>query len=74
MHIRDATSNRPGMATTVGSDMDVGMGLLFTVVTLFGAVAMYLAAGMHDQILAGWGFALAMLTGGLAVAAIHVYA
>lgn len=62
------------MATTVGSDMEVGLGLLFAVVALVGTVVMYLATGIHDQVLAGWGFALAMLTAGLAIAAMHVYA
>ncbi|MFB6171345.1 MAG: hypothetical protein ABEJ23_02345 [Haloarculaceae archaeon] len=62
------------MATSVSSDMDVGLGLLFAVVALVGAVTMYLSAGLHDQLLAGWGFALAMFAAGLAIAAMHVYA
>lgn len=62
------------MATAVDTDMEVGLGLAFAAVALLGSVAMYLAAGMHDQVLAGWGFALAMLTASLALAAMHVYA
>jgi hypothetical protein len=61
------------MAETAASDMEVGLGLAFFVLGLVGAVTMYLAAGAHEQVLSGWGFALAMLTGAASVAAFHVY-
>jgi zinc transporter ZupT len=60
------------MAETASrSDKAVGLGVLFGVVSLIGAVVMYVAAA--DQVTAGWGFALAMLAGGLSVTAIHAF-
>jgi hypothetical protein len=53
------------------SDMGVGIALLFGAVTLLGAGTMYLAAA--DQPIAGGGFALAVLAGSVAIAAIHLY-
>jgi len=61
------------MAETATSDMEVGLGLAFALLGIVGALTMYLAAGAHDQVLSGWGFALAMLAGAASVAAFHVY-
>jgi hypothetical protein len=61
-----------GMAeTATGSDKAVGLGLLFGLLGIAGAVVMYVAAA--DQVTAGFGFALAMLAGSLAIAAIHLF-
>jgi hypothetical protein len=61
------------MAGTASTDKELGLGLLFGVVALVGALLMYVAAVGHDQVLSGWGFAAAMVAGGLAVLAIHLY-
>lgn len=61
------------METATGSDKAVGLTVLFGLLGLAAAGAM-LAGGMaHDQLLAAWGFAAAMVAGVLAVAAVHVY-
>lgn len=57
--------------TATGSDKAVGLGMLFGLLGVAGAVVMYVAAA--DQVTAGFGFALAMLAGSLAIAAIHVF-
>lgn len=57
--------------TAIRSDKAVGLGLVFGALAVLGAVLMYVAAAR--QVLAGWGFALAVLAASLAVAAIHVF-
>ena len=57
--------------TATGSDKAVGLGMLFGLLGVAGAIVMYVAAA--DQVTAGFGFALAMLAGSLAIAAIHVF-
>jgi hypothetical protein len=58
--------------TALQTDKSLGLGLLFGLVTLAGAAVMYVASA--DQTTAGWGFALAMVAGAIAVSAIHVFA
>ncbi|MCU4799366.1 hypothetical protein SAMN05216559_3185 [Halomicrobium zhouii] len=73
------------MATTTQSDFGVGLGLLFSLVALGAAIATTVlgynyaiahaageAAGT-TQITAAVAFGVALLAGGLAVSAIHVY-
>lgn len=57
--------------TATGSDKAVGLGMLFGLLGVAGAIVMYVAAA--DQVTAGFGFALAMLAGSLAIAAIHLF-
>jgi hypothetical protein len=57
--------------TATGSDMGFGLAMAFGAVALAGAGVMYLAA--ETQELAAGGFAVAVLAGGLAIAALHVY-
>lgn len=54
-----------------GSDMSIGLGLAFAVLAVVGALGMLV--GYHDQIVAGWSFALAMTAGVLSIAGIHLY-
>ena len=73
------------MATTTQTDLGVGLGVLFSLVAIGAAVATtvlgYTYAINHaageaaraTQINAGLAFALALVAGGLAVAALHVY-
>lgn len=61
------------MASASASDKAVGLGVLFAVLGLVGALVMYVGAVGHDQVAAGWGFALAMTAGALLVTALHVY-
>ncbi|MFB6169615.1 MAG: hypothetical protein ABEJ06_00560 [Haloarculaceae archaeon] len=68
------------METASGSDKSIGFGFLFAVVGVVGALVL-LAGGFqygasHDhffQLVAAWGFAIAMIGGALAIAAIHLY-
>jgi hypothetical protein len=57
--------------TGLQSDKALGLGFVFGMLSVVGAAVMYIAAA--DQLTAGWGFALAVLAGSLAVAAIHVF-
>ncbi|MFB6143428.1 MAG: hypothetical protein ABEJ30_08830 [Halorientalis sp.] len=57
--------------TEVQSDKAVGLGLAFGVLSVVGALVMYLQAA--QQVVAGWGFALAVVAGCLAVAALHLF-
>lgn len=60
------------MSETVGhSDVGIGLALAFGLVAVLAAVAM--AVTVHDQVVAGWSFAVAMVAGSLAVAALHVF-
>lgn len=61
------------METERAADRAVGLGALFGALALLGAFVMYVGAVGHDQIVAGWGFALAMTAGSLVVAALHGY-
>jgi hypothetical protein len=69
------------MATTSSkTDMSLGLGLLFSIVAVAGAVGTavfgYLYALEHAravQINSGIAFGVAMLAAGLAIVAIHVY-
>jgi hypothetical protein len=55
---------------TVESDMGIGLTMVFSVVALLGAVAMYAAPGQEAK---AWGFAVAMLAATCAVIATQVY-
>lgn len=57
--------------TGLQSDKALGLGFVFGILSVVGAVVMYVAAA--DQLTAGWGFALAMLAGSVAVAVIHIF-
>lgn len=54
------------VATT---DAAIGYTVLFSFLALAGVLTMYLGAG---EPMAGWGFALAMTAGAIAVAAPHI--
>lgn len=55
---------------TSETDMSIGLGVLFVIVAAIGALLMYLSPG---DPMAGWGFALTMIAGALAVVAIQLY-
>ena len=57
--------------TASRSDKGVGLGILFGLLGVGGAVGMLVFAS--DHLIAGWSFALAMVAGALAIAAIHLY-
>ncbi|WP_435195549.1 DUF7525 family protein [Natronomonas sp. EA1] len=61
------------METAPASDKRIGFSVLFGILGLLGAVVMYVAAMGGDQLASGWGFALAMAAGALAIAALHLY-
>jgi Na+/phosphate symporter len=60
-----------GASTT--SDKSVGFAVLFGVLGLAGALAMYLGATVGTQLTAALGFGGAMLAASILIAAIHVY-
>ena len=55
---------------TVRSDMGVGLAVLFTLVACAAAAVAFVNPG---TVTAAWGFAAAMVTGVLAIAAVHLY-
>lgn len=58
---------------TTGSDMGIGVAMLFGLLGIGGAVVMYAAAVGHNQVLSAWGFAGAMTAAAILIAAIHLY-
>lgn len=59
------------MATTNATEKGIGLTILFVVIALAGTLTMGL--GAEDQVIAATGFAVAVVSGSLAVAARHVY-
>jgi hypothetical protein len=58
------------MATdSASTDRGVGVAVLFALLGLAGALAMYVAP---TQVVSGWAFAAAMVAGTVLVAAIHL--
>ena len=55
---------------SVVSDKEVGLAMVFSALALLGAVAMI--AGPTQRAMA-WGFAAAMVAGGVAVVALHLF-
>jgi hypothetical protein len=55
---------------TVQSDKGIGLAVLFSVLTIVAAVAMFAAPGQFAKAV---GFAVAMIAACLAVAATHLY-
>lgn len=55
---------------TSTTDMSIGLGVLFVLIAAMGALLTYVSPG---EPLAGWGFALAMVAGAMAIAAIQIY-
>lgn len=61
------------MATeTASTDRGVGITVLFSLLALAGALVAFAGGFAHLQIIAGWGFAAAMIAGGIAIGAIHL--
>jgi hypothetical protein len=60
------------MEASVGSDMSLGLGLLFGVLGAGGALVMLVAAFDGMKVVSGWGFAAAMLAAALLIAALHL--
>jgi hypothetical protein len=58
---------------STGSDKEVGFAVLFGLLGLVGALAMYVGAVSGSQLTAALGFAGAMLAASILVVAIHVY-
>jgi hypothetical protein len=52
------------------SEKGMGTAMVFSLIAVGGAVLMYLEGG---EPLAGWGFAVAMLAGALAVVAVQLW-
>ena len=59
--------------STASSDKRIAVPLIFGLVALFGAVGMAVFGITGDQVASGWSFAVAMVAGGLSVAAYHAY-
>jgi hypothetical protein len=56
---------------TATSDMRIGAAVTLGAIALGGAAVMGVA--YHQQVVAGWGFAVAMIAGSLLIAALHGY-
>jgi len=56
---------------SVDSDKALGISMAFGVLAVVGALLMF---GGATQLMRAWGFAAAMITAGLCVVAIHLYA
>lgn len=61
------------METEQATDHGVGLGVLFGMLGFLGALGMYVAAVHHDQIAAGWAFAVAITAAAMLVTVLHVY-
>jgi hypothetical protein len=61
------------METADSTDKGVGFPVLFGVIAVLGAAGLAAFGYLGDQTASGLSFAVAMLGGGLAVAAYHVY-
>jgi hypothetical protein len=60
------------MSETAGrTDMGIGLGLFFGVLAVVAAISM--AITVHQQVVAAWSFAAAVVSGILSIAAIHLY-
>ncbi len=62
------------METADSTDKGVGFPVLFGIIAVLAAVGLAVFGFTGDQVAAGWSFAVAMLAGGLSVAAYHRYA
>lgn len=56
---------------TAQTDVGFGLTVVFAFLSVLGAVVAY--AGHADQLVAGAGFGVAVLAGGLAITATHLY-
>lgn len=59
--------------TTIDTDRQVGLAMLFGVIGLISALVMLVTGITNQQVLAGWGFAGSVLAGVVLVAIIHLY-
>jgi hypothetical protein len=57
--------------TVGGTDMGIGLAMVFTVLAVVAAIGM--AVTVEQQVVAAWLFAAAMVAGTVAVAAPHLY-
>jgi len=57
--------------TVAGSDMGIGLGMVFAILAVLGAVGMLVTYNNH--LVAGWSFAVAIVGGVLSVAGIHLF-
>lgn len=71
--IKFPSGERPPMATATGTDKEVGFAVAFAAVGVLGALVMVLASLDGAQLLAGWGFAVAMTAAALCVSVFHLY-
>lgn len=61
------------METADSTDKAIGFPVLFVVIAALGAVGLAVFGFTGDQTAAGWSFAVAMIAGGLSIAAYHQY-
>lgn len=61
------------METADSTDKGIGFPVLFGVITVLGAIGLAAFGVTGDQVAAAWSFAVAMIAGGLSVAAYHMY-
>jgi hypothetical protein len=60
--------------TDLDTDMRIGLAMLFGAIGFLAAFAMIVTSVNKQQVLTGWGFAVAMVASAILVALIHLYA
>ena len=59
--------------TDLKSDMRIGLAMLFGAIGFLAAISMIITSINHQQIMTGWGFAVAVVTSAILIAVIHLY-
>lgn len=59
--------------TDLDTDMRIGLAMLFGAIGLLAAFAMIITSVNQQQVLTGWGFAVAMAASAILIAVIHLY-
>jgi hypothetical protein len=59
--------------TDLDTDMRIGLAMLFGAIGVLAAFSMIVTSVNHQQVLAGWGFAVAMVASSILIAVIHLY-
>lgn len=59
--------------TDLNTDMRIGLAMLFGAIGFLAALAMIITSVNDQQVLTGWGFAVAIVASSILIAVIHLY-
>jgi hypothetical protein len=59
--------------TDIDTDMRIGLAMLFGAIGFIAAFTMIITSINKQQVLTGWGFAVAMVASAILIAVIHLY-